>query len=379
MLFALRAAGRAAGRTCRSCTHDELSTQAENNRIAVVPIVPNRGLIVDRNGVVLANNYSAYTLEITPSQGRRPRRHDRRAGRARRRSQPRDRRRFKRLLDESKSFESLPIRTKLTDEEVARFTAQRFRFPGVDIKARLFRNYPLGEVGSHLIGYIGRINQAEKEAMERLVRRRPRQLPRHRVHRQARRRAELRERAARHHRLRGGRDQRRRPRRAAPRRASPATPGNTLVLSIDIRLQALVEELFGDRRGALVAIDPRNGEVLAFVSKPTFDPNLFVDGIDVDNWKALNESLDKPLLNRALRGTYPPGSTYKPFMAMAALALGKRTPQQAIVRPGLLQVRQPQLPRRQGRRPRHGRHVQVDRRSRATSTTTRWPTTWAST
>ena len=106
------------------------------------------------------------------------------------------------------------------------------------------------------------------------------------------------------------------------------------MLSIDIRLQALVEELFGDRRGALVAIDPRNGEILAFVSKPNFDPNLFVDGIDVENWKALNESPDKPLLNRALRGTYPPGSTYKPFMALAALTLGKRTPQQTICDPG---------------------------------------------
>jgi len=137
--------------------HQELATQAENNRIAIVPIVPNRGLILDRNGVVLASNYSAYTLEIMPSKvsdldatidalakivdiG------------------PRDRRRFKRALDESKSVESLPLRTKLSDEEVARFTAQRFRFPGVEVRARLFRNYPLGDVGSHLIGYIGRIN-----------------------------------------------------------------------------------------------------------------------------------------------------------------------------------------------------------------------------
>jgi penicillin-binding protein 2 len=110
----------------------------------------------------------------------------------------------------------------------------------------------------------------------------------------------------------------------------PPTPGNTLVLSADIRLQALVEQLFGERRGALVAIDPRNGEVLAFVSKPTFDPNLFVDGIDWGSWKALNESIDKPLLNRALRGTYPPGSTFKPFMAMAALQSGKRSAQTTI-------------------------------------------------
>ena len=145
--------------------HEELSTQAENNRIAVVPIVPNRGLILDRNGVVLANNYSAYTLEITPSKV------DDLEATIDRLSevveiQPRDRKRFKRLMDENKSFESLPIRTKLDDEEVARFTAQRFRFAGADIKARLFRNYPLGEVGSHLVGYIGRINEAEKEKID---------------------------------------------------------------------------------------------------------------------------------------------------------------------------------------------------------------------
>src|SRR6478672_10041772 len=145
--------------------HEDLAAQAESNRTAVVPIVPNRGLILDRNGVVLATNYSAYTLEITPSKVT-----DLEATIDRIAEvveiQPRDRKRFRRLLDESKSFESLPIRTKLTDEEVARFTAQRFRFEGVDIKARLFRNYPLGEVGSHLIGYIGRINPAEKKAMD---------------------------------------------------------------------------------------------------------------------------------------------------------------------------------------------------------------------
>ena len=310
--------------------HEELSTQAENNRIAVVPIVPNRGLILDRNGVVLANNYSAYTLEITPSKV------DDLEATIDRLSevveiQPRDRKRFKRLMDENKSFESLPIRTKLDDEEVARFTAQRFRFAGVDIKARLFRNYPLGEVGSHLIGYIGRINEAEKEKIDdsedEANYRGTQYIGKLGVEQSYE--AELHgtagfeemETSASGHPVRR-------------LRSNPATPGNALVMSIDIRLQALVEELFGDRRGALVAIDPRNGEVLAFVSKPNFDPNLFVDGIDQENWKALNESPDKPLLNRALRGSYPPGSTYKPFMAMAALTLGKRTPQQSISDPG---------------------------------------------
>ncbi len=310
--------------------HAELSTQAENNRISVVPIVPNRGLIVDRNGIVLANNYSAYTLEITRSKVADL------EGTIDRLAQlveisPRDRKRFKRLTEENKSFESLPIRTKLSDEEVARFTVQRFRFPGVELKARLFRNYPLGEVGSHLIGYIGRINEAEKEVIDdsdtaanyrgtqyigKLGIEQSYEADLHGTTG-----FEEMETSASGHPVRR-------------LRSSPATPGDTLVMSIDIRLQALVEELFGDRRGALVAIDPRSGEVLAFVSKPNFDPNLFVDGIDSDSWKALNESPDKPLLNRALRGTYPPGSTYKPFMALAALTLGKRTPQQSISDPG---------------------------------------------
>ncbi|MBP6902512.1 MAG: penicillin-binding protein 2 [Burkholderiaceae bacterium] len=303
--------------------HAELAEQAENNRISVVPTVPNRGLIVDRHGVVLATNYSAYTLEITPSKlgGELEATIDRLAELVE--IAPKDRRRFKRLMEESKRFESLPIRNRLSDEEVARFTAQKFRFPGVEVRARLFRNYPLGETASHLVGYIGRINAAEQKAMEEwpdedqgnyrgtevigklgLEQRYERELHGITGFDQVETSA-------------GG--------RAVRRLGShPATPGQTLQLSVDIKLQYLVEQLFGERRGALVAIDPRNGEVLAFVSKPTFDPNLFVDGIDVESWKALNESLDKPLLNRALRGTYPPGSTFKPFMAMAALSSGKR-------------------------------------------------------
>jgi penicillin-binding protein 2 len=301
--------------------HEELATQAENNRIAVVPIVPNRGLIVDRNGVVLANNYSAYTLEITPGKaGPLEPLIDQLAQLVT--IEPRDRRRFKRLMEDGRSFESLPIRTKLSDEEVARFTAQRFRFPGVDIRARLFRNYPLGETGSHLLGYIGRINTAEKERIDESDAdgnyRGTEYIGKLGIEQSYE--AELHgttgfeevETSA------GGRPVRR-------LRSHGATPGKTLVLSVDIRLQAMVEQLFGERRGALVALDPRSGEVLAFVSKPTFDPNLFVDGIDVESWRELNESIDKPLLNRALRGTYPPGSTFKPFMAMAALNSGKRS------------------------------------------------------
>ena len=311
--------------------HDELSTQAEANRIAVLPIVPNRGLILDRNGVVLADNYSAYTLEITPSRLAAGLDETIDALAQVIDIQPRDRKRFKRLMEEGKSFESLPIRSRLTDEEVARFTAQRFRFPGVEIKARLFRNYPLGETASHLIGYIGRINPAEKAAIDDTE-----AAPNYRGTEYIGKLGVEQHYEAELHGTTGFEEIETTAGGRAVRRlqSNAAIPGNKLTLAIDIRLQALVEQLYGERRGALVAIDPRNGEILAFVSKPNFDPNLFVDGIDAENWKALNESPDKPLLNRALRGAYPPGSTYKPLMALAALSLGKRTPQQAISDPG---------------------------------------------
>ena len=309
--------------------HADLSTQAEANRIAVLPVVPNRGLIVDRNGVVLATNYSAYTLEIMPSRLSASLDATIDALAELVEITPRDRRRFKRLQDDGKNFESLPIRTKLSDEEVARFVAQRFRFPGVDVRARLFRQYPLGEVGSHLLGYIGRINQAEKKAMEDWE---EELLGNYRGTEYIGKLGIEQSYESELHGTTGFEEVETSANGRAVRRLNhqSATPGNTLSLSIDIKLQALVEQMFGERRGALVAIDPRSGEVLAFVSKPTFDPNLFVDGIDVDNWRELNESLDKPLLNRALRGTYPPGSTFKPFMAMAALTSGKRSPSTVI-------------------------------------------------
>ncbi|MEK7420217.1 MAG: penicillin-binding protein 2, partial [Pseudomonadota bacterium] len=285
------------------------------------------GQILDRNGVVLATNYSAYTLEIMPS----------RAGNLEETIDslaeiveitPRDRRKFKRLVDDSRSFDSLPIRTRLTDDEVARFAAQRYRFPGVDIKARLFRTYPMQDTASHVIGYIGRINQREKEALEDsddaanyrgtdvIGKLGVEQSYETDLHGQTG--WEEMETSAGGHAVRklGSR---------------PATPGDSLVLSLDIKLQRMVEELYGDRRGALVAIDPRSGEVLAMVSRPTFDLNLFVDGIDQESWTTLNESINRPLLNRALRGTYPPGSTYKPFMAIAALESGKRRPDTTIM------------------------------------------------
>jgi penicillin-binding protein 2 len=293
-------AGGAAG-----VRHDDLATQAEANRIAVVPIVPNRGLIVDRNGVVLATNYSAYTLEITPS----------RAGPLEPLIDslaevvdiaPRDRKRFKRLLEESKSFESLPIRTKLTDDEVARFMAQRFRFPGVDVKARLFRSYPLGEVGSHLLGYIGRINQAEKKAMEEwtdedqanykgteyigklgLEQSYERELHGTTGFEEVETSA-------------GGRAVRRldsQPPRRATSWCCRSTSGCRRWWS---RCSATAAARWWPSTRATARCWPSS-------ASPPSTPTCSSTASTVESWRELNESIDKPLLNRALRGTYPPG------------------------------------------------------------------------
>ena len=311
--------------------HQDYAMQAEDNRISVVPIVPNRGLILDRNGVVLARNFSAYTLEITPSKIGRPLDDVIESLSTVVDIQAKDRRRFRRLLDEAKNFESVPIRTRLTDEEVARFTVQRYRFPGVEIQARLFRQYPLGETAAHVVGYIGRISQRDAKKIEEMeesanyagtdyIGKEGLEKKYENVLHGKTGYEEVEVTA-------GGRAVRTLSRTAA-------IPGHNLILSIDIELQKIVEEAFGDRRGALVAIEPATGDILAYVSKPTFNPNLFVDGIDQQSWDELNTSLDKPLLNRPLIGSYPPGSTYKPFMALAALELGKRTPAQTISDPG---------------------------------------------
>ena len=310
--------------------HDYYQTRAEDNRISLVPIVPNRGLILDRNGAVLARNYSAYTLEITPSKTRDLEQLiDGLAGVID--IQPKDRKRFRKLLEESRNFESLPIRTRLTDEEVAKFIAHRYRFPGVEIKARLFRQYPGGAFASHMLGYIGRVNDRDLEKIEE-------------------READANYRGTDHF-GKTGLEQRYefdlhgetgfekvevdaggRAVRTLARTAPVA--GNNLTLTVDAELQRIAEQAFGDRKGAMVAIEPSTGGILALVAVPNYDPNLFVDGIDTQNWRELNESPDKPMVNRALNGAYPPGSTFKPFMALGALTLGKRRPEQLISDPG---------------------------------------------
>lgn len=311
--------------------HDAYALKAEDNRISIVPIVPYRGLIMDRNGVILAQNYSAYTLEITPSKITMPM--DQLIDQLREYVDitPRDIRRFKKLQTESKNFESIPLLMRLNDEEVAKLTAQRYRFPGVDIQARLFRQYPYGSATAHVIGYIGRISQKDQQNIEAagesaeyngstyigkegLEKSYEKQLHGKTGYEEVEISA-------------SGR---------AVRTLShvAAEPGKNLILSIDIKLQQIIEKIFGDRKGALVAIEPSTGDILAYVSQPSYDPNLFVEGIDQQNWNMLNNSPDRPLLNRPISGTYSPASTYKPYLALGALETGKRRPTDTISDPG---------------------------------------------
>jgi penicillin-binding protein 2 len=310
--------------------HEYYHTLAEQNRIFVVPVVPNRGLILDRNGVVLAHNFAAYTLEIMTTQV------DDLPALINELSTlveitPKDRKRFQKLLEEGHDFASIPIRTRLNDEEVARFAVNRYRFPGVEINARLFRHYPNMEVASHVVGYIGRISDGDVDQLRKdgmaanysasdyigkvgLEQRYEKQLRGVTGYEHVETDA-------------NGRSVR-------TLRSILPISGNNLLLALDVRLQQVAEQVFGDRRGSLVAIEPKTGGVLALVSKPGFDPNLFVEGIDPQNWDALNNSPDHPLNNRALQGVYPPGSTFKPFMALAGLELGKRKPGFTISDPG---------------------------------------------
>ncbi|MCE7917237.1 MAG: penicillin-binding protein 2 [Nitrosomonas sp. PRO5] len=309
---------------------EHYTTLAEANRIAIQPLVPNRGLIFDRNGEILAQNYTAYTLEIIPDQVK-----DLESAIHELATvieiTPEDRRRFNKLKRESTRFKSLPIRSRLTDIEVARFAENQYRFPGMDIKAHPLRHYPQGELVSHVIGYIGRINDKDLEQLEADKRLKNYHGSTHigRIGIEKSYESAL-------HGQTGFEqvetDAVGRPVRTLSREAPVA--GDDLTLSLDIGLQQAAIDAFGEYRGALIALDPSNGEILAFVSKPGFDPNLFVDGIDHANWRLLNESIDRPLNNRALHGVYPPGSTFKPFMALAGLELGKRSVRYGFSDPG---------------------------------------------
>ncbi|MFA7624281.1 MAG: penicillin-binding protein 2 [Pusillimonas sp.] len=310
--------------------YEGFSARAEANRITVLPIPPRRGEIVDRNGVVLARNYRDYTLVVTPAKVRNL-------------DQLLDdvaelvyfsaaqRRRFLQQVQQSSRYAQIPLRNNLNETEAAWFAANAYRFDGVELSARWVREYPYGKTAAHVIGYVGRISEADLEQLEASA-----QTGNYRGTSTIGKKGIEKTWESVLHGQTGleevevtatGRPVR------TLRRIDPV-PGSDLVLSLDIGLQQLAEQEYEGRRGALVAIDPKSGEILAFVSAPSFDPNLFIDGIDVDNWRELNESPDFPLLNRPLYSTYPIGSTYKPFVALAALETGVRTASQRISDPG---------------------------------------------
>lgn len=306
--------------------YNHYQTLAENNRISLVPSIPNRGLILDKNGVVLAHNFFVYTLEITPSKVKNLTQTIDELSQLIEVSSL-DKKRFKKFREQSHSFESAPIRTHLNEIEAAKFAVNHYRFPGVEIKSRLFRHYPLGKLGSHMVGYIGRINDKDIENLKKegvysnykgsdhIGKSGLEQYYEQQLHGTTGfQQVEI---DADGHAVR-------------VLSSNAPIPGDNLILSADSKLQEIAETAFGERRGAMVAINPKTGEILTYVSQPTFNPNLFVDGIDTENWKLLNESLDKPLINRPLRGIYPPGSTFKPFVALAGLEAGKRNPPYSI-------------------------------------------------
>ena len=291
--------------------HEHFTTLSENNRVKIVPIPPTRGLIFDRHGEVLAQNLPTYSLEVIPEVI-----DDIDALIAELRGiveiTSADEEAFRAALDRKHRFEKVPLRLRLEDREVARFAVNRHRFPGVDIGARLTRNYPLGELGVHLVGHVGRISQRELDRIDQADYRGTSHIGKTGVE-------------ASHEEWLHGRVGYQRVETNAQGRVlrvlerNDPVPGRNLYLSMDAKLQRTAEAALGEENGAIVALDPETGAVLAMASTPGFDPNLFAEGIDVKTYRALRRSSDRPLFNRAVNGQYPPGSTIKPFLGFAGL------------------------------------------------------------
>jgi penicillin-binding protein 2 len=301
-------------------------TQSERNRVQLQPLPPKRGLIFDRNGVLLADNRPSYMLSIIREQVP-----DLDATLQRLQQllpiSDSDIANFRKKLQRRRPYEAVPLRFRLTEAEQARLAVNRFRLPGVVVDAQLLRYYPHGELFSHALGYVGRINEREVLELDESDYRGTFHVGKVGVEKYY---EDI---------LHGEVGYQNVETNAHGRvlrvleRHDPV-PGANLVLNLDIRIQRAAAEALGDRRGAVVAIDPRTGGVLALVSTPGFDTNLFVNGISSKDYAALRDSLDVPLFNRAIQGVYPPGSTIKPFMGMAGLESGLITPEYTVPDPG---------------------------------------------
>ena len=311
--------------------YEHHTTLSESNRVHVQPIPPNRGLIYDRNGVILAENRPSFSLTVT-----RERAKDWQAeldrvveilglGES-------ERALFeKRVRQGRRPFEPVPIMFELSEEQIARIAVNQFQLPGVEVTAQLVRHYPQQEHFAHSVGYVGRINEQELKRLDMVN-----YSGTHHVGKTGLERFyedEL-------HGKVGYEEVETNARGRVLRvlKRTPPVPGKDLVLSLDSRLQAAAEAALGGRRGAVVAIEPATGEILAVVSQPSFDPNLFVTGISFRKYAELSESIDRPLYNRVMRGLYPPGSTIKPMVVVAGLDAKAITPQTQIFDPGYYQL-----------------------------------------
>ncbi|MCK5382932.1 MAG: penicillin-binding protein 2 [Gammaproteobacteria bacterium] len=295
-------------------SHEHFTTLSEDNRVKLQPLPPNRGLIYDRNGILLAENLPSYRLEITPEEV-----DDMGATLSALENiieiRDIDRSRFEKLLARKPRFEAIPLRFHMGDEEVARFSVNRHRFPGVDITAGLARHYPQGPLAVHALGYVGRIDEKALKVLDSSNYRGTSHVGKNGIEKT-------------YEELLHGKVGLQQVETTAQGRIirvlsrTPPVSGSNLYLTLDSHVQQVAEEAFGDFSGSAIAIDPNNGDILAFVSLPTYDPNPFVNGIDYDDYAALRNNDKEPLFNRALRGQYPPGSTVKPFMGLAGLETG---------------------------------------------------------
>ncbi len=306
--------------------HEHFQTLSQDNRVKIVPVPPTRGLIYDRNGVPLAENQISFSLEVIPEQ----------VGNLTKTLDDLskvvdltaiDRQRFLRLVRQHRSFDPVPLRFHLSEEEVARFAVNRPRFPAVDIQARLSRSYPLGPLAAHAIGYVGRINEWELQNLDSASYAGSSHVGKTGVEHYY---EEL---------LHGkvGYEQVETNAQGRALRVLERTPpvaGDDLYLTLDVRLQAAAESALGEFNGSVVVLEPRTGAVLALVSKPGYDPNPFVNGIAPKSYQQLQQDQNRPLFNRALRGQYPPGSTVKPVVALAGLQYGLISPSKVVYCPG---------------------------------------------
>lgn len=310
--------------------HQHFITLSQDNRVKVLPLPPTRGLIHDRNGVILAQNLPTFSLEVIPERVKDLPATLRELGTIVNISDS-DHKRFEQLRSQQRRFDSIPIRVRLDQQEVARLSANRHRFPGVEIEAKLLRHYPLEDKTAHVVGYVGRINEQELQIIDNSSYSGTSHIGKTGVEKSY---EDI---------LHGKVGLQQVEVNALGRiirvlHSEPPEPGQDLHLSLDAGLQKAAMQAFGEEIGAAVAIDPRNGTVLALVSNPGFDPNLFVEGISATEYDLLQKSESKPLFNRAIRGQYPPGSTVKPFIGLAGLETGTISASQKNYCPGFFQL-----------------------------------------